>query len=139
MVDEKQMKNDTMIYICIPTTPERRERLAELVQSIHENTKDMKYSIVVYENEDGGWVKAVHNMLQGIDGYVVLLGSDTVVTKYWLSNLWRGFWAAFPCGDGVAQPHDDINKGRLAQHPLGHSKTILKYLDTDFIHNFSDD
>lgn len=132
------MKNEKMIYICIPTTPERRARVSELVASIYAYTTDMRFAIVVYENEDGGWVKAVRNMLSGIDGYVVLLGSDCVVTENWLGNLWRGFWAAFPDGDGVAQPYDDINEGRLAQHPLARSKTILEYLDPEFIHNFSD-
>lgn len=130
--------NDEMIYIVIPTTPERHERLKELLQSIHENTEGMKYRILIYPNWDGGWVPAVHNALEGINGYVVLLGSDIVVKKDWLKNLWEAFIKAFPNKDGAVQPYDEINNGALCQHPLAHSDTIKKYLDKDFIHNFSD-
>lgn len=130
--------NDEIIYIVIPTTKERRPRLRELLDSIDENTEGMKYAVVVYENDDGGWVPAVHNAIQGIDGYVVLLGSDVVVKKDWLKNLWDGFCRQFPNKDGAAQPYDEINNGSLCQHPLAHSDTIRKYLDKDFIHNFSD-
>lgn len=127
-----------MIYICIPTTPVRRERLKELIASIYEHTTDIQHTIVIYENNDGGWVKAVDNMLKGINGYVVLLGSDVVVKEKWLSTLWERFIKVFPNGDGAAQPYDEINNGRLCQHPLAHSDTIKKYLHLGYIHNFSD-
>lgn len=126
-----------MIYICIPTTKERREQTDRLIASIRENT-EMQHSIITYENWDGGWVPAVHNMLDGIDGFVVLLGSDTMVEKGWLEILWKGFCETFPNKDGLAQPYDSINNGGLCQHPLGHSSTIKKYLSKEYIHNFSD-
>jgi len=132
-------ENETpMIYIVIPTTPERRLETARLVQSVRENTMDMKHSILIYENNDGGWVPAVHNALEGINGFVVLLGSDVVVKSGWLSTLWQGFCVAFPNKDGAAQPYDEINGGYLCQHPLAHSDTIKKYLYRGYIHNFSD-
>lgn len=130
--------NDELIYIVIPTTKERRGRLRELLDSIEENTEGMNYSIVIFENELGGWVPAVHKALSGINGFVVLLGSDIVVKKDWLKILWQEFIRQFTDRDGAAQPFDEINNGRLCQHPLAHSETIKKYLDRDFIHNFSD-
>lgn len=127
-----------MIYICIPTTPDRHNRLKELIDSIHEHTQNIEHTVVFYPNELGGWVKAVHRMLEGIDGYVVLLGSDVVVKKDWLRILWDRFIAVFPDGSGAAQPYDEINRGMLCQHPLAHSRTIKKYLYKGYIHNFSD-
>ncbi|CAB4151901.1 Glyco_tranf_GTA_type domain containing protein [uncultured Caudovirales phage] len=125
------------VYIVIPTTPERRKQTDRLVESIRENTK-MPHCIVIYENNDGGWVPAVHNAIQGINGYVVLLGSDVVVYSQWLETLWATFWQQFPNGDGAAQPYDEINNGNLCQHPLAHTDTIRKYLHPSYIHNFSD-
>lgn len=127
-----------LIHICIPTTPERRPRLHELLQSIYKHTDDIPHSIVIYENEDGGWVPAVHNMLHDINGFCVILGSDVVVEAGWLSTLWNGFIAAFPDGSGAAQPYDEIHGGKLCQHPLAHSDTIKKYLHKGYLHNFSD-
>lgn len=128
------------IYICIPTTPDRRARLQELLTSIQLHTKDIIHRVVIYENEDGGWVPAVHNLLEkyAIDGYVVLLGSDVVVQDGWLSTLWARFIKAFPDGSGAAQPFDEIHGGQLCQHPLAHSDTIKKYLHRGYTHNFSD-
>ena len=127
-----------MIYICIPTTKDRRPRLKELLASIEEHTQDIAHCVVYYENWDGGWVPAVHNMLDGINGFVVLLGSDVVVGPGWLSTLWKRFTEVFPLRDGAAQPYDEINGGQLCQHPLAHSDTIKQYLHKGYIHNFSD-
>lgn len=128
-----------IIYIVIPTTAERRPLLARLYRSILDNTEG-KYVICVYENFDGGWVPAVHNALEGLsdDALVVLLGSDVVVEKDWLKNLYAAFDERFPNHDGAAQPYDEINNGSLCQHPLAKAGTIRKYLDREFTHNWSD-
>lgn len=126
-----------MFYICIPTTPERRGRVGELVKSIQENVKT-PHCLVVYENNDGGWVKAVHNMLEGIDGYVSLLGSDCIVHNDYLARLWEKYQENFTDDTGVCEPFNEMHAHNLAQHPFAHSKTIKKYLDKDFIHWYSD-
>lgn len=133
------MQNEK-ITIIIPTTPDRRPRLLELLDSIEKNTADMSYVVAPYENELGGWVPAVHAAISGMgdDEFVVLLGSDVVVQQGWLSTLWRAFCERFPDRDGAAQPFDEINHGRLCQHPLAKVSTIRKYLDPRFIHNYSD-
>lgn len=126
------------ITIVIPNTEERRNRADTLLQSIKENTNYPNYSVKVFYNELGGWVPAVHEAIKDIDGYVVLLGSDVVVKKNWLTTLVARFFEKFPNGDGAVQPFDEINNGALCQHPLAHTDTIRKYLDKRFIHNFSD-
>jgi len=125
------------IYIIIPTTKERREQTDRLLTSIRENT-DIPHAVVLYENDDKGWVVALHRVLAGIEGYVMLLGCDTVVHEGWLSTLWKAFIKKFPKGEGVAEPYNELWNGKLCQHPMGHSSVIKQYLDRDFIHNWSD-
>lgn len=127
-----------MIYICIPTTPERRNRCNDLIRSIQENTEGIKYSIVVYENLDGGWVPAVYNMLENINGIVWLLGSDTIVEKDAVKTLYNVFIEAFPNQDGVCEPYNEMHGDTLCQHPFAHADTIRKYLDKRFTHWYSD-
>lgn len=127
-----------MIYIIIPTTPERRERANQLIKSIQENTQDVKYSIVVYENNDGGWVPAVYNMLEGINGLVWLLGSDCIVLPDALKTLKNAYQSNFPNQDGICEPFNELHGETLCQHPFGHSDTIKKYLDRRFTHWYSD-
>ncbi len=127
-----------MIYIMIPTTKERRPQTDRLLQSIRENTEDIPHCVVLYENSDGGWVKALHRAMEGINDFVMLIGCDCVVQKGWLSTLWNAFLKAYPTGNGVVEPYNEFHHGKLCQHPLGHSLIIKQYLDKDFVHNFSD-
>jgi len=127
-----------IIYVLIPTTKQRRQRLGELVASIQTHTENMRHCIVMYENSDGGWVPAIYNALAGISGYCALLGSDTLVEKDWLKNLWNAFIRAFPAGDGVAEPFNEIHGDRLCQHPFAHTTTIKKYLYPGYTHWYSD-
>lgn len=128
-----------MVTVVIPTTYERYGRTMEAVKAVVENSNYNPMRILLYFNADGGWVKAVHNALAGIDGYVALLGSDTVPQKDWLKNLVEAFFKQFPNGDGVAETNNEFNHGgALCQHPLAHANTIRKYLYKGFTHNFSD-
>lgn len=122
-----------MIYILIPTTPERRHRCNELVKSIQENTHDIPYTICVYENNDGGWVPAVYNALEGINGIVWLLGSDCIVENNAVKTLFDNYKEGY-----VLEPFNEMHNDTLCQHPFGHSDTIKKYLDKRFTHWYSD-
>lgn len=123
-----------MIYICIPTTPERRARTQELISSIYTHTKDIPYSIVVYENNDGGWVKAVHNMIENIHGTVWLIGSDCVLKN----NAVKILNDTYKMVGGVIEPYNELHGDKLCQHPFGDSELIKKYLDKRFTHWYSD-
>lgn len=132
------MEARPIITVVIPTTPDRREQTARCVRAVVENS-NYPHRILVYENTDGGWVPAVHNAIADIDGYVALLGSDTIPQKDWLKNLAEAFFANFPKGDGVAEPFNEFNHGgELCQHPLAHSNTIKKYLFKGYTHWYSD-
>jgi len=122
-----------MITVVIPTTPDRRERLAELLASIYEYTKDVKYRIIIYENLDGGWVPAILNAMQGISGLVWLLGSDTVLKNNAIKILNDRY------EDGlVLAPYNELQGESLCQHPFADSDIIRKYLHKDFVHWYSD-
>lgn len=127
-----------MITICVPSTPERHGRLEQLLKSISEHTQDIQHRVLVYENNDGGWVPAVYNLLDGISGYVILLGSDVIVQAGWLSTLYNTFITKFPNGDGVAEPFNEIHGGNLCQHPFAKVETIKKYLYAGYTHQYSD-
>lgn len=129
-----------MIYIIIPTTPERRHRTNELVKSIQENTKDIPYTICVYENNDGGWVPAVYNALEGLeyDTMVWLLGSDCIVENNAVKILSDAYDTYFPDSDGVLEPYNELHGDTLCQHPFASVYLIKKYLDERFIHWYSD-
>ena len=58
-----------LLYILIPTTKSRRDRLAKCIQSIKDNVS-IPHAIVTYENSRGGFVPAIHDMLKGINGLV---------------------------------------------------------------------
>lgn len=122
-----------MIYIIIPTTPERRYRCNQLVKSIQENTHDIPYTICIYENLDGGWVPAIYNALEGINGLVWLLGSDTIVENNAVKILFDNYKDGY-----ILEPFNEMHGETLCQHPFGHSDTIKKYLDKRFIHWYSD-
>ena len=126
-----------MIYIVIPTTKERRPQTDRLLASIREHTK-VEHSVVLYENSDGGWVVALRKVLAGINGLAFLVGCDCVVHDGWDIALIEGYLKAYPNGEGVVEPYNELHHGKLCQHPFGHTEVLLQYLDPDFIHNFSD-
>ena len=134
--------NQDKLFIIIPTTPERRERVKETLQSIEDNSKNVNYEVIVYENEDGGWVPAVHNALDKNnikdDDLVWLLGSDCVLEEGCTQILLDTFQRNFPDGEGIVEPWDVFGDGRLSQHPLTKAKYIRKYLDKRFTHWYSD-
>lgn len=127
-----------MVYIVIATTPDRRNNLNTLLESIRQHTQDVPHCVVIYENQDGGWVRALRNAIEGIDGYVQLLGDDVVVQAGWLKTIQDHFFAQFPYGDGVVQPLDEIHGGKLAVHPFLHTKTLHRYGCWKYIHSFFD-
>lgn len=126
-----------MITVIIPTTPERRIKALECARLVMEKS-GIEHRVLIFENELGGWVPAVHAALEGIDGFVSLIGTDIEVEQDWLKNLWHAFNSYFPDGDGIAEPFNEIHGPNLCQHPLARADTIRKYLHKGYTHNFSD-
>ena len=125
-----------MIYCLIPTTKERRERLQKCVDSIHLNTK-YPIAICTYENEEGcedvGWVKAVHKLLEGINGICFILGDDAIIAPDCIEKLYEAYQEGY-----LLQPYEQINKGTIATFPFCHSNILKQYIHKGYIHNYSD-
>jgi GT2 family glycosyltransferase len=132
---EKQL-NKEIVYICIPTTPGRRDRLQTCIEHIRAN--DFPHAILIYENQDGGCVAAEHNMLQGIDGLVFILNDDMEIAPDCIRKLYEAYMREFGGRDGLVQPFEQIHQGKIAVSPFCHSDVIKKYVHRGYIHNFND-
>lgn len=77
-----------MIKVCIPTVPERKEKLRKCLDAIKKNTEE-DLSWFIYTNNAGGWVKACHEMLEKLsdEKMVIILGDDALVQKGWMTAL----------------------------------------------------
>jgi len=128
------------VYICIPTTEERRERLAKCLDSIHKNA-GYPHVIVTYENFQEGFIGPIHRILEGIkdDTVVWCIGDDTVLTEEsTLLRLVDAYHNAFPSNDGVANPDDGIQKGQIITMPLCSAFTMKKYTFKGYFLNYAD-
>jgi hypothetical protein len=88
-----------MIHILIPTTKERRTILDRCLNAIRENT-EISHQIHIYENNDGGWVKATWNMITPLkdDTPILIINDDMLVHKGWdkMFDLWDGTNLVYP-------------------------------------------
>lgn len=130
-----------MIYIAIPSTKERRNRLEKCIEAIKLNTK-YPVAICTYENEerckDIGWVKAVHKLLEGINGLVFILGDDAIIEPNCIEKLYEEYIKLPNKEEWLLQPYEQINKGELATFPFAHSDILKTYISKEYNHNFSD-
>lgn len=132
-----------MIYIIIPTTKERRERLARCLEALKQNTK-YPMCIVTYENEAGctdvGLVPAVHKMIEGIDGLMIMYNDDAIAEPDFVEKLYEAYLEK-PEGERdewMFSPWENFHHGNNAAFPLCHSNVIKKYLYKGYNHLFSD-
>jgi hypothetical protein len=130
------METKPMIYVCIPTTPERTEKLARAIASIHKST--IPHTICTYTSQGEGSVKGILKLLEGIHGLVAWLDDDCEVTPDYLELLYNGLVKAFPDFSGVAYGYDEFHKDKLVARPLCHSSIIKKYLYSGYYAWFAD-
>lgn len=126
-----------MLYILIPTTEERRNRLDKLVDSIHNSTYK-EVCICTYENWDGGYVKPLYKMMEGLSpsSLIFFVGDDCVLESDCLQKLMDAY---NKLGNGyIYQPDDSIQNGFLATSPMCDVETMKKYLFKGYIHYYSD-
>jgi len=132
-----------MIYVLIPSTKERRERLQKCIDAIKVYQK-YPTSIVTYENEkdckDVGWVKAVHKLLDGIkdDQLVFILGDDAIVAPDCIAKLYEAYTALPPDDEWLLQPYEQFHQGRLATFPFCKAGVLKKYIHKGYKHLWSD-
>lgn len=128
------------LYVCIPTTKERRPRLANCISSIHENA-GYPHCIVTYENEGEGFCGPIHRILTGFSyGTLVwCIGDDSILTEPdTIKRLVLRLKQAYPDFTGVVQPDDGIQHGRIATMPLCAASTMLQYTHKGYFLNFAD-
>ena len=75
-----------IITIIIPTTKERRSRIDKCLTALKDNA-GVPIRIVIYENEDGGWVGAVHNAISDIGGIVYIMNDDMIIHPNCIKTL----------------------------------------------------
>lgn len=127
-----------MIKVCIPTTPERRQRLLDCVRAVQENS-NYPHELVVFENLLGGWVGAVRGMIKDLgEDPVVVIGDDTIPQSDWLKILVSAYAERFPNNDGLAQPDDGSHKGRIASYPMATPQFLLRWIYSGYKHNYAD-
>ena len=130
-----------MIYICIPTTEERRTRLAKCIESIHKFA-GVPHCILTYENYREGFIAPIHKMLENLNGSTMVwcIGDDTILTEEnTLGRLYEAYKLKF--GDtkgGVVNPDDGIQHGRIITMPLCTAYTMRKYTYKGYFLNFAD-
>lgn len=129
------------IVVCVPTTPGRKERLKECLAAIEENSKNVDYELFVFENELGGWVAAVREMMNRLpkDQLVVIIGDDCIPQPNWLRPLVDKFNEKFPDKDGLAQPDDGIWGGRIASYPVATAGYLLDWIYPGYVHYYADE
>lgn len=129
-----------MIYICIPTTEERKDRLVKCVESLHKNAGE-KFVIATYQNKKEGFIGPIQNILSGLkdDTLVWCIGDDSVINqKDTLKLLKERFLKEYPEMDGVVQPDDGIQHGDIITMPFCTAKTMRDYTFKGYFLNFAD-
>lgn len=127
-----------MIKVCIPTTPERRKRLLDCINSVQANS-GYPHEVVVFENLLGGWVKAVREMLKDLGrDPVVVIGDDAAPQSGWLKILVNAYSQKFPNSDGLVQPDDGGHRGKIASYPMATPQYLLRWLYSGYFHNYAD-
>jgi hypothetical protein len=125
------MNINNLITIVIPTTPERRNRLQECIRAIRDNS-NYPHRILIYEGNDGGYVKAVHRAVENINGLICVIGDDMIPQNNWLRYLAEAY------NDNLVFPDDGISNGKLATAFLCDADYLRKYLYIGYSHLYSD-
>jgi GT2 family glycosyltransferase len=129
------------VVVCIPTTPARKDRLNECLKTIELNA-GWPCIIATYQNENEGFVAAIHKILGRLrpETLVWCIGDDArLVEEDTIKRLVGEFWSRFPDRDGVVNPDDGIQNGRIATLPLCTAKVMAENTSKEFFHNYADD
>jgi GT2 family glycosyltransferase len=119
------------ITVIIPTTKERRTRIDECLTALKDNA-GVPVRILIYENQDGGWVKAVLTAIEDTKGLVYVMNDDMVIQQDCLKILLDNY------DNNVVFPDDGINNGTLATTFLCSADYVRENLYSGYSHNYSD-
>ena len=128
------------VVVCIPTTPERRSRLATCMESINTNA-GYPCIIMSHENQYEGFVVAIHRILDRLadDTMVWVIGDDvTMHEPDTMKRMMESYSHLYPNRDGVVNPNDGIQCGALITAPLTTAKIMREGTSKEFFHSYAD-
>ena|SRR3990167_4336911 len=127
-----------MIYILIPTTPERDKRLQETLASIKKSICDQEIEIVIDVNEYEGFVKPVIRMLNKIEGLCMIVPNDVILWPSAIQRCYNEYIRNFPDNDGLVGWGSEGMEIDYMCFPFAHSRTMREIVNPIYFHNFSD-
>jgi len=127
-----------VIHVLIPTTSERRPRLAECVKALRKST--VPFQLHVFENEGMGWVAASRAMLADLKPGTpaFLMGDDMLVAPDTLAHLYQAWVEKLKGGNGICQPWEKYHGGELAVCPFGAAGYVLALMHPGYFHLYGD-
>ena len=129
-----------MVYICIPTTKERRPRLKECIDSIRDTANYSDYSIVVYENFQEGCQVAVRKMISGLgDSLCVIINDDMTAEQDFLKNAVEAYKCTFPNNDGLGSLNEKTLCNQIAIIQMAPASLLYNYIYKGYVHYGADD
>lgn len=114
-----------LLKILIPTTRERRDRLEVCIRTIRMHTT-IPHMVVVFENNLGGFVPAIHTMLAEVNGPVWCIRDDTVVVDDAIDRMYQKYTELYPTGNGAVQPTNEPHD-KIDTMPLCDANTMRMY------------
>ena len=128
------------VVVCIPTTPERRDRLAVCMESIN-TYAGYPCIIMTHENEYEGFIVAIHRILDRLadDTLIWVIGDDvTMHEPDTMKRMVEAYDKMYPDHDGVVNPNDGIQRGALITAPLTTAKIMRDGTSKEFFHSYAD-
>ena len=127
-----------MIYVLIPTTPDREKRLKKTIESVKKSVCTEPLEIVTDLNNYEGYVKSVLRMVNKIDGLVIVLNNDMIVEPDTIQILYDAYIKAFPYDDGLCGFGDTDFDLNVNCAPFAHTKVLREIINPVYFHNFVD-
>jgi len=127
-----------MIYVLIPTTPDRKKRLRGAVASVKRSVCSEPIEIRIDVNNYEGAVKALLRLFHSVDGLALFLGDDCEVMPDTIQILHDAYVKRFPDQDGMCASADAKSLIISLAHPFAHTKTFIEHTHPGYFHNFVD-
>lgn len=120
-----------MITLLLPSTPERKHKLAKAIDSVNRSVCNQPIEILTDISEEEGSVKPTLRLLEKANDLVMWYNDDLTVESYTFQNLYDALMREFPKLDGIVLPVE-------SDFFLCHASILREYLYPGYIHNYSD-
>lgn len=127
-----------MIYVLIPTTPDREDRLQKAIASVKRSMCDQPIEIIVEYNNYEGMIKPLLRMVNRVDGLAILITNDIEIMPSTIQELYNAYIKNFPDNDGLVGWGDGLIKLDEMCFPFAHTKVLREIIHPAYFHNFAD-